>query len=262
MLVLDDNLKFMSTMNADSVDLIATDPPFNTGTERGHYNDAFGSVHDYIDWLRPRLVEMHRVLKSTGSIYVHCDWRSNAYIRVCMDDIFGGKNFVNEIVWCYGGRGMSKRWFNRKHDTIFFYTKSDSYTFNSAEVSRPVALEHMGRYDQTDETGRKYANIKNDDGSYSQIFLKDDGVVLEDFWNIPYVRGNESVGSSDQKPLALYERIVKASSNDGDLVLDPFCGSGTTLVAAQRMHRRYIGIDSSAEIVETAKNRLQQRTML
>ena len=119
---------------------------------------------------------------------------------------------------------------------FFFYSKTDNHFFNTEGASRPVAPEHIGRYNQVDENGRRYAIIKNRDGSYSNIYLKD--VVREDWWDIPYARGNEATGYPTQKPLALYERIIQASSNPGDMVLDPFCGCATTPVAAERLGRQ------------------------
>ena len=172
-----------------------------------------------------------------------------------MDSIFGEKNFKNEVAWCYGGRGMSKKRFNRKHDTILFYGKTKDMFFSPEGASRPIAQEHVGRYNKVDNQGRRYARIKNRDGTYSDVYLSD--VVREDWWEIPYVRGNESTGYPTQKPLALLERIIKASSNRGDFILDPFCGCATTCIGAERLQRKWIGIDLSPKAVELVKQRLE-----
>ena len=274
-----DNLDFLRGMNSGSVNLIATDPPFNKSRDFHATPDSLASgasfqdrwswqddIHDewldqlqqdetevwhvitaaktvygddmgaFLYWLGVRLLEMRRVLREDGSIYLHIDHTAHAWVKTLMDAIWGKHNFRNEIIWCYGGRGMAKRWFQRKHDTILFYSKTDNHFFNTEGASRPVAPEHIGRYNQVDENGRRYAIIKNRDGSYSNIYLKD--VVREDWWDIPYARGNEATGYPTQKPLALYERIIQASSNPGDMVLDPFCGCATTPVAAERLGRQ------------------------
>ncbi len=192
-----------------------------------------------------RLRAMRRVLKDTGSLYLHCDPTASHYLKLLMDAIYGRKNFRNEIIWCYGGRGMAKRWFNRKHDIVLFFVKNfKKAKFSTTGAGRPVAQKHVGRYNKVDEDGRKYARVLNRDGSYSNIYLKD-SVVMEDWWNLPFVRGNEYTGYPTQKPLALLERIIKASSNEGDTVLDPFCGCGTTVHAAESLGRKWVGIDIS-----------------
>lgn len=151
---------------------------------------------------------------------------------------------------------MAKRWFNKKHDTILFYSKSENHFFNADGASRPVAEEYVGRYNKVDPEGKKYAGIKNKDGSYSSVYLKD--VVREDWWEVPFVRGNEGVGYPTQNPLALLERIIKASSNEGDLVLDPFCGCSTTLVAAEKLGRKWVGIDVSPYTKYFVKDRMEK----
>ncbi len=152
---------------------------------------------------------------------------------------------------------MAKRWFQKKHDSILFYSKSDKYFFNRIGASRPVAAEHVGRYNKTDEEGKKYARVLNKDGTYSNIYLKEEGVVREDWWEIPFVRGDEYTGWPTQKPVKLLERIIKASSNPGDIVFDPFCGCTTTLVAAEKLGREWVGID----IAEQAKVEIKKRML-
>jgi len=178
-----------------------------------------------------RFEEMRRVLKPTGSLYLHCDPTASHYLKIVMDAIFGAKNFRNEIVWCYRTGGVSKRWFGRKHDTIFFYTKSNTYAFHrTKEKSR---LSH--------KYGFGGVEIKKDDkGFYTETYTRD-------WWQIDALRGNqeETLGYPTQKPLALLERIVRASSNASDVVLDPFCGCATTIHAAQNLKRPRLCIDIS-----------------
>ena len=158
-----------------------------------------------------------------------------------MDEIFGVDNFQNEIVWHYRGRGMQSRRFQRKHDTIFYYSKNTP-CFNIQEILTPLDPKHISRYNKVDEDGKPYALIKNRAGNYSKIYRKN-GIVPDDVWDIPFIHGKEATGYPTQKPLALLERIILASSNEGDLVLDPFCGCGTAIVAAQGLGRQWLGID-------------------
>ena len=280
-----DCLDVMRTFPSESVDLIATDPPFNTGRDfigaNGGFSDKWTDytpepltgvqkdvvelaarthsegLSNFLCFMAVRIQEMYRVLKDTGSMYLHCDHNANSYLRLLMDAIFGRKQFRNELVWCYGGRGMSKTRFQNKHDTILYYTKSKNGYFNTEGASRPIAPEHVGRYNKVDSEGRRYGRFKNNrDGSYYNTYLKE-GVVMEDWWVIPFVRGNESRKHwPTQKPLKLYQRIIKASSNEGDIVLDPFCGSGTTCLAAAEINRQWVGIDVSEEANKLSRNGL------
>ena len=196
--------------------------------------EAAGACHGqdiaaFLCFLSVRLLEMRRVLKPTGSIYLHCDHTANSYIRMVMDAIFGHRNFRNEIVWFYKTGGTSKRWFSRKHDTILFYAKSREYAFIPQKEKSYLAHKY----------GFSNIEINQDEqGFYTMVGMRD-------VWDIPALRGNqpENTGSPDQKPLAVYERIIMASSNPGDLVLDPFAGCATTIMAARKHGRRWVGID-------------------
>ena len=201
-----------------------------------------------------RLIECHRILKGSGSIYLHCDPTMSHYLKTTMDCIFGEKNFQNEVVWCYGGTGRSERRFRRKHDVILFYSKGPDHFFSFEGASRPVNPEFVGRYNKVDDQGKRYARIRNRKGVYSNVYLNN--VMREDWWDIPFVRGKESTGWPTQKPLALLNRIIKASSKEGDLVLDPFCGCATTCVAAEHLGRKWIGIDVSPEAHKLVRDRL------
>jgi site-specific DNA-methyltransferase (adenine-specific) len=205
----------------------------------------------YLTMMTPRLFELHRVLKPTGSLYLHCDPSASHYLKLLLDWVFGQANFRNEIVWGYKGGGRSRKSFARKHDIILYYTKSGSWTFNADDI----LVERTNQTWFTDEDGKRYW-LKFG----KRYYLKTDGKTPEDWWaDIDPLHGpyRERLGYPTQKPLALLDRIVRASSNPGDIVLDPFCGSGTTLVAAQSLGRRWVGIDASEDAVSIASKRLR-----
>ena len=250
MVVVGDNLEIMRGMDAGSIDLIYADPPFNTGKDWGQFNDKWeGGMKGYLKFMEPRLAEMHRLLKDTGSIYLHCDTHASHYLKVMMDNVFGMKHFRNEIVWCYTMPVSSTQHFPRKHDTIFLYWKTSTGVFNADAIRIPYNPESIARY------GRNQGNKGLYGDSY--VFI-DNGKVPEDWWvDISKLKNQtERNGYPTQKPLKLLERIIRASSNQGDVVLDPFCGSGTTLVAAKTLGRKYIGIDQNPEAVRIAQSRL------
>lgn len=206
-------------------------------------------IEAYVGWLKVRLQECYRVLKPTGSIYVHLDWHAVHYVKVAMDEIFGYKNFMNDIVWCYTGLSQAKRNWVRKHDTILFYTKGKEWTFNHDDVRVPVSEARLKRIQYGDKqfkSGKAVSDRK--------------GKVPEDWWVIPVIgsTAKERLGYPTQKPEALLERIIKASSNKGDLVLDPFCGCGTALAVAQRLGRRWIGIDAEMPACMVMRQRLER----
>ena len=207
----------------------------------------------YLVYMADRLAEMRRVLKNSGSIYLHCDPTASAYLRTLMDCIFGAENFRNEIVWFYPDTpGRARSDFPRKHDTIFRYSKSDKWTFNDHDIRIPILPDSVERY-KTARTlgGRQYVG--------GEAATK--GKIPETVWRLPAVKGNsgESTGYPTQKPLKLLERIVRASSNRGDLTLDPFCGCGTTVEAAYKLGRKFIGIDISPfAITRVCKDRLKK----
>jgi hypothetical protein len=210
---------------------------------------------------------MHRILKSTGSIFLHCDWHANAYIRVdILDRIFGLNNFINEIVWCYSIGGKSKRSFGRKHDTLWFYTKNhkDKYVFNEKGASiqrKPNTHMKVG----VDIDGREFQEKKDAKTGKIYRYYLDEGKIAEDYWTDIETLNREDkerIGYPTQKPEALLERIIKASSNEGDIVLDPFMGGGTTIAVADRLGRQWIGVDQSAMAVKVTELRLQKQADL
>jgi site-specific DNA-methyltransferase (adenine-specific) len=265
---LGDCLHVMKSLPAGKCDLIYLDPPFLTGryhkltTRDGkkayQFSDIWTNDSEYFDFICERLAEMRRVLSKTGSIFFHCDSNATHYVRAALNEVFGSINFRAEIIWHY------KRWSNSKdgllpqHQTIFYYSKSDKYTFHRefAEYSASTNVDQILQKRSRDHRGKAvYAHSA--DGKVLAADAKQ-GVPLGDVWEIPFLnpKAKERTGYPTQKPLLLLERIVALATNAGDVVLDPFCGSGTTCVAAKLMNRASIGIDKSAEAVELAKSRL------
>lgn len=258
-LYLGDNLEVLRTLPANSIDLIYIDPPFFSGrnynviwgdsNEVRTFEDIWeGGITTYLIWLNARLWEMRRVLKNTGSIYVHCDWHASHYIKTEMDKIFGYKNFRNEIVWGYRTGGTSKNTFARKHDIILFYTKTDKYNFN---------IQYYKSWQQKKYNfSQKYPEYFDDKEQkwYHLAITRD---VWEDINVLGTEPGNiERIGYPTQKPEELLERIIKASSNEDDLVADFFVGGGTTCAVAQKLKRKFIGCDSSRVAVSVTLDRL------
>ena len=292
-----DNLLFLRAMNSESVDLIATDPPFNKGRDfhatpdslaagakfqdrwswerdvheewtdqiaddhprllaviesaRASHSDGMGA---FLCFMAVRLLAMRRVLKPTGSLYLHCDPTASHYIKAVTDAVFGWQYFGNEIVWCYRGGGVPRTAFARKHDLIFRYTKAKAATFNVDDVRIPYSDSVMessaSRYDKSYRSNKVYSGYRPNDA----------GKHPEDWWPIqPLMPSDrtERTGYPTQKPLALYERIIKASSNEGDVVLDPFCGCATTLVAAERLDRQWVGMDIWERAHKVVEDRLR-----
>lgn len=248
-----DNLELLRQLPSNLIDLIYCDILFNTGKEFKDYSDKLGTHEEAIEWYRPRLVEMKRVLKDTGSIYLQCDWRLVHYLKVEMDKIFGVENFRNEIIWSYRTSGGAKNKFNSQHDTILFYSKTNKYTFNQQKEKS-----------YTKSKGRK-VGVVNYGKADTEFFEDEFGIYrwanMRDVWDIPYInsQAKERLGYDTQKPMELAIRIIKSSSNEGDLVADFFCGSGTTLKVAKELGRGYIGCDINPRAIEICRNRLEER---
>lgn len=210
---------------------------------------------NYLYFMGVRILEIHRVLKDTGSIYLHCDYRVSPYLRILLDKIFGIKNFKNEIAWCYTGASQTSKKFPQKHDTILFYTKSSESTFNKEDIRIPYTNTKTGIF--ITQKGKFFGDAEHDSEKLKDI--EERGKVPESWWADIHIlngKNKEMTGYSTQKPLKLLTRIIEASSNKDDLVLDPFCGSGTTLVACKTLKRKYIGIDKNQDAVNISINRL------
>uniref|UniRef100_UPI0026335861 DNA methyltransferase n=1 Tax=Brachyspira sp. TaxID=1977261 RepID=UPI0026335861 len=198
----------------------------------------------YLVFMARRLRVMRYKLKDTGSLFLHCDPTASHYIKIILDGIFGYKNFINEIIWSYQGTSQSKRFFKRKHDVIFFYSKNNKlYYFDAEAASEPISDFSKSKYNKEDENG-KYKEIKHKDGKVYKQYIKET-MRMRDVWEIPIINAmsKERMGYPTQKPTELLERIIKAVTKKGDIVMDPFCGCGTTLDAAQQLNRKWIGID-------------------
>ena len=225
----------------------------------------------FLCFMGVRLLEMQRILRKDGSIYLHCDPTASHYLKQLMDAVFGKRYFQNELIWCYNVGGKSAKRWARKHDVLLFYTKSSRHVFNGDEVRIEMKSgnESFGGRLETDEDGRKYRLVygtKNSKGEarYYKYYL-DKGKIPEDYWidiNSLQASVQERTGYPTQKPLALYERIIKASSNPGDLVLDPFCGCATTPVAAERLGRQWIGMDIWDGALTIVKQRMEDNRQL
>ena len=299
-----DNLDVLRGMNSDTVNLIATDPPFNKGRDfhatpdsladgasfqdrwswdddvheewvdqlendwpdvkavidgsRRSYGDDMGA---FLCFMAVRLIEMWRVLREDGSIYLHCDPTASHYLKELMDAIFGRDNFRNDIAWCYTGPGNTKRWFPRKHDNILFYAMSKDTPFNRDAVRVPYKEDSFTMGGGGSLARRNKPETDHTTGMEEQLAK---GKIVEDYWtDIPSLSvSSERMGYPTQKPLALYERIIKASSNKGDIVLDPFAGCATTCVAAELLDRQWVGIDIWPKAHEVVVARLQKEGLL
>ena len=214
-------------------------------------------LRSYLAFMGPRLVEMHRLLKDTGSLYLHCDPTASHYLKGLLDAIFGNNKYKNEIIWHYkGNAGSTKKW-GTKHDIIFYYTKSDTTLFNIQYL--PYSKKHLKRFNQIDKNGKRFKwNSSSKVGKYKS-YMKE-GIKIEDVWlNIQHLTSEkERLGYPTQKPRALYERIIKASTNENDIVLDPFAGCGTTIDAAQALNRKWIGIDITNLALAPMERRLAE----
>lgn len=212
-----------------------------------------GGINVYIEWMRERVVKMYDVLEDTGSFYLHCDWHANHYLRVMLDEVFGYHNFRNEIIWHYRKWSSGFKQFQRNHDTILFYSKTESKDriFNIGYMAR--AESTLRRFGESkiisgyDEEGKRRPSQVEEE--------KSKGVPRDDVWDIGRVPPIKQLFPT-QKPEALLERIIKASSNREDIVLDPFCGCGTAMVVAQQVGRKWIGIDISPTAISVVEKRL------
>jgi len=319
-LILGDCLEVLKKLETASVDLIYLDPPFfsnrnyeviwgDAGEIRSFQDRWSGGIDHYIAWLKDRVEEIHRLLKPTGSIFLHCDWHANAYIRVhILDKIFGEQNFRNEILWKRtNAKGLAFTRFAMNHDTIFYYTKSDKFTWHPqymphdkeyiknfykykephtervytlADLTNPnkdrpnLIYEFLGvtrvwrwTKEKMQEAYKQGLIIQAKKGGVPRLkrYLDEqEGTPVDDCWlDILNVQSKtEKIGYPTQKPEALLERIIQCASNEGDCVLDPFVGGGTTVVVAEKLKRRWIGVDQSVAAIKVSELRLQGQSDL
>lgn len=273
-----DNKECLSTLLTSGfrgkIDLIYIDPPFDSKADyvkkielrgiadkklAGEEQSFFEQVQytdlwkndEYLQFMFERLILLRELLSEQGSIYLHCDWHKSHHLRFLLDEVFGEDNFVNEVVWCYTGVTPSPKNFKRKHDTIFIYSKSENYIFN--KVYRP--------YKALNATKKLSDGSTKESSPETMKELLERGTDLEDWWSDIYsadrVR-NELENYPTQKPEALLERIIKASSNENSIILDCFAGSGTTLAVAEKLNRRWIGADCNKGAIQTGIKRLSK----
>lgn len=212
----------------------------------------------YLSMMAPRLIELQRVLRDTGSLYLHCDPTASHYLKLLLDAVFGPQNFQNEIIWCYEIGGRTKKRWARKHDTILFYSKTDKFFFDWSAVAEPRKPgTHMKA--KLDDDGREYQEKKDAKSGKVYRYYIDEGTIRPDWWVGPQQINREAaerLGYPTQKPVELLERIVAASSKPGDVILDPFCGCGTTIAAAEKLERSWVGIDLTYLAISLIKSRL------
>ena len=266
MIIHGDCLIEMKAVESESINMIYLDPPFFTQREQKltsekvvySFDDRWSSKTEYLEYLRKRLFECRRVLKSDGSIFLHCDSRTSLALKDLMDEIFGDRNFINEIIWTYRRWSNSKKGLLNAHQTILYYSKTDAYKFNTiyTEYSPTTNIDQILQDRVRNEHGKTV--YKKDEKRNTILSHEKKGVPLSDVWDIPYLnpKAKERVGYPTQKPIELLERIIKISTDEGDIVLDPFCGSGTTIIAASLLNRNYIGIDENIDAIELTKERL------
>ncbi len=274
-----DNLYVLRNLPSESIDLIYIDPPFFSNrdyvqiwgddNEVRSFEDIFGDgMYSYLAWLNARLWEMKRVLKNTGSIYVHCDDHASHYIKCELDKIFGYNNFLNEIVWVYEGSTKKRKAWDRKHEILLVYAKSGSIVFNAASVGdtkKESSVKAYASMTLEDEKGSFILRYKPGGGFAPKELLGQSNVYKSyikdfihprDWWPVDFARKSELLGYPTQKPEALLERVIKASSNEGDVVADFFLGGGTTGAVALKLGRKFIGSDISRVAVSVAHNRM------
>ena len=241
-----DNLFLLENLPSKSIDLIYCDILYNTKKNLKDYNDNLGTTNQAIEWYKPRLKHMKRVLKETGLLYIQCDYNLSHYIKVELDNIFGVSNFRNEIIWHYNSAPRKKKDFGKRHDTIFRYSVSDNYYFD--DNSKYI------REDYSPTAPRGYKKEKYYDSR---------GKILDDVWHLSMLGQNdktERTGYATQKPITLLNKIIDSSIPNGGIFADFFCGSGTSLVACAKLNKdiRAIGCDINSNAIEITKKRLNE----
>lgn len=262
-----DNLQIMQSMPDASIDLIYIDPPFNTNkiqkTADAQFSDSFKGLNQYLNFMQPRLQHMHRLLKQTGSLFVHTDYRVVHYLKIELDKIFGSPtHLVNEIIWCYSqGGGKTTNHFKKRHDTILWYAKDKSkYYFCDDDIRLPYTPHKKHRngtnYGGTmgrDKNGREYVEKWGTGKKKKYRYYLDQGKMPEDVWtDIQSIQSaaKERLGYPTQKPLILLERIIKSTTKEGEIVADFFCGCGTTCKASKSLNRKWIGVDNNPQAID------------
>ena len=269
---------------SECVHLIYIDPPFfsnkkyeviwRDGYEIRAFEDRWkGGINHYITWMEERLRECHRVLKKTGTLYLHCDWKAVHYLKVMLDGLFGRKNFRNEIIWNHQILGQAhSRAFPKAHEHLLRYSKTDEFLFNiddpalrlpySESILKALKKDEKGYYYTRGRATRQVTEAERARGAYTRTYIDaSKGKLIGDVWSdLPFYqpKGKEKLGYPTQKPEILLERIIRASSNPTDLVLDPMCGCGTAIVVAHKLGRQWVGIDVSPTACNLMANRMRK----
>lgn len=256
-----DRWSWEKDVHEEWVDKITDDFPKVMNVIQGSRNSYGDDMGSFLCFMAVRLLEMHRILRDDGSIYLHCDPTASHYLKELMDSIFGRKQFRNEIVWCYAGPNNTKRWFPRKHDIILFYVKDEKKAiFNIDAIRMPYKRITGTGHNSLSRGQRSDEQVKIIEKEYAER-----GKIPEDYWvdiaGGGHISKKERTGYPTQKPLALLERIVKASSNERDTVLDPFAGCATTCVAAEKLGRQWVGIDIWGKVQDVVIERLEKSNL-
>lgn len=260
----------LKNLKSDQIDLIYFDPPFYTqkthslktrnNSKTFEFDDKFNSLEEYLSLIENVLVQCKRVLKNTGSLFLHCDKTASHHIRVTLDKVFGPENFQSEIIWFYKRWSNSKKGLLNSHQIIFFYSKTKDFKFKTiySDYSATTNVDQILQ-DRARNENRKSVYKKDENGNIV-LGKEKKGVPLSDVWEIPYLnpKARERIGYPTQKPVLLLNQIINITTDEGDLVLDPFCGSGTTCVSAKHLKRNFIGIDKSLDAVNLANNRIDE----
>lgn len=264
-----DCLEGMKKLENESIDLIYLDPPFFTQKKQKltsklgieyFFEDSWQDINEYLEFLKIRFFEMKRILKKDGNIFVHCDKIANHKIRILLEEVFGKDNFRAEIIWSYKRWSNSKKGLLEGHQNIYHFSKSSEFRFNILyqEYSPSTNIDQILQMRERDKKGKSIYK-KNQDGDVVYGSNKN-GVPLNDVWQIPFLnpKAKERVGYPTQKPIELLEKILKIASKEGDTILDPFLGSGTTAVTAKLLKRNFIGFDINSSAIELAQLRLKE----
>lgn len=260
----------LKKIDSGIVDLVYFDPPFFTqkkhkltnkdNSKTYEFDDKYSSLDEYLSIIENVLIQTKRILKNTGSVFLHCDKTASHNLRVLLDKVFGSNNFQSEIIWSYKRWSNSKKGLLNSHQVIFFYSKSKDFKFNNiyTEYSATTNIDQILQDRQKDENGK--STYKKDENGNIVLGKEKKGVPLSDVWDIPYLnpKAKERTGYPTQKPVLLLNQILSIVTDENDLVVDPFCGSGTTCVSAKHLKRNFIGIDVSKDAVELANKRLEE----
>ena len=265
-----DSCEELKKISDNSVNLVYLDPPFFSQKEHElssrsdgrvySFSDKFSSRNEYISFMSSVLKEIYRILADDGSVFLHCDRYASHYLREELDSIFGEDNFQSEIIWSYKRWSNSKKGLLNAHQNIYFYSKAKDFKFNQfyTDYSPSTNIDQILQERARNAKG-KSGYKKDTDGNVVFAYEKK-GVPLSDVWEIPFLnpKAKERCGYPTQKPVKLLQRIIELASNEGDIILDPFCGSGTTCVAAKSLNRNYIGIDKNVDAVSLSEKRLSE----